>query len=434
MRKIASIIILSTILINSSIKQSHALIIDGSQIGAKVSQSVQAVNDTVNKVSQTINQAKQMATQGYNLGQVRGLFEKYAQNWIRTQLASAATNLVNVGGTNAKQLELKETKKQLYHDAMASVEEQKKQMIEDNLHTLKDLQSRVISSLGTKKQECADKKKAYEQAEDFDLRNKYLSEYGRCTAELKDLEGQETELATSIDDHNKSLQKVEEKASDIAAGKNKEDETRQEWIDAQVPDQYEIKGVETNAQDDWAKLETMEKFVLTDDDYKQFIGEYFYNPESLTGDKDTTPMNAQSQLDSVMRERRFLFVNTAVHLLQVSASVRRAVPLRKKTLDDMFVQTPEANGELEAMSAYASTRIENAKILLLYARLLSAKLQYLSARDLLNIEAERKSQTIGEGLGSYILQEEEIKDFVKKSNTTINTDMSKYTNPFWKNK
>ena len=44
----------------------------------------------------------------------------------------------------------------------------------------------------------------------------------------------------------------------------------------------------------------------------------------------------QTETDRVMRERKKLLVDTAAHLLQVTATVRREIPERSKQVKEMF--------------------------------------------------------------------------------------------------
>jgi hypothetical protein len=117
-------------------------------------------------------------------------------------------------------------------------------------------------------------------------------------------------------------------------------------------------------------------------------------------------------------------VNTAIHLLQVVTSTRREIPLQAHNLEAYANQTSYGKDELEAMSAYAATRIENAKALLLYAKVLSAKLQYIAARDLLNetlakeIDDPTGNTKLYEpfDLGKYMLTPEFIKYKLQQAN------------------
>ena len=81
--------------------------------------------------------------------------------------------------------------------------------------------------------------------------------------------------------------------------------------------------------------------------------------------------------------------------------------------------TPKAANELEAISSYSATRIENMRALLMYAKLQSARLQYMAARALLDAEMEKtpNGNYLEFNLDKYILTKEYVDDLIKKAGT-----------------
>ena len=145
---------------------------------------------------------------------------------------------------------------------------------------------------------------------------------------------------------------------------------------------------------------------------------YFYNPEDLDSGSDT--LTYENNINRITRNRKYLFVNTAAHLLQVTATTRRELPVKIKIVDEMFKQMINGDsGKLEVIGAYSNVRIENAKALFLYAKLLSAKLQYLAARDLIKSEL-RKEGSIGSfdsfDLSKYVLTDEDVENMQERAN------------------
>ena len=155
----------------------------------------------------------------------------------------------------------------------------------------------------------------------------------------------------------------------------------------------------------------------------KFIERYFYDPEELdSASGDEGRIMHQTKIDAVARERKYLLTNTAAHLLQVTATLRREIPVRTEVIDEMFKNTPKATGELEAISSYSATRIENMKALLMYAKLQSARLQYMAARELLNLNGVKTPNGTYKDfdLEKYILTKEYVDKIVKEADTANN--------------
>jgi hypothetical protein len=125
------------------------------------------------------------------------------------------------------------------------------------------------------------------------------------------------------------------------------------------------------------------------DTYKEFLNTYFYNTEVEDSEKENKFKSYQADIEIITRTRRYLVVNTAAHLLQVAATTRREIPTRSQNIKDSYQQTSQSENELTAITAYTNTKIEAARALLLYAKLLSAKLQYQSAHKLVDIDLQK---------------------------------------------
>jgi hypothetical protein len=95
-------------------------------------------------------------------------------------------------------------------------------------------------------------------------------------------------------------------------------------------------------------------------------------------------------MDRVMRDRRNLLINSAIHLLQVTATLRREIPTKTEKIKDLYDEIPSAENEAKSLSYFSASKLDNIRALHLYAKVLTTKLQYLAAKDLLTIEPRRR--------------------------------------------
>lgn len=426
MKKFVATLILAIFLTGITSGPAKALILDPLQLATKVSGYLEDVKEGVDKVTQQINQIKMMLTQGFTLSELTSLANKYIltekfKNAIKKKMKNIEENKKKkkLKAQQDKMKWEKETKIQLYTDKL-NVVNKDTEILENSLQEVK-------TELNQKKQECEDKRIDMENEADSEKKVEKNDIYEQCKSEQEELENNEIEQTEMIKKYKKDAQEIKAKLNEVKSG-DAEYKEQQAMIDATqaAQDSEEIIEADNLGQnDEWDNEQSMSKFNLEEKDYQDFISRYFYDPSSIKGEGSTGMIDYQSKMDRVTRERRFLLVNTSVHLLQVVTSVRREIPVREHSLEAYSNQTAESKDELEAVSAYAATRIEAAKALLLYAKVMSAKLQYLAARDLLNesLSKELTDPVTGKvkeykdfDLGKYILTPEFIKYQLEKSN------------------
>lgn len=419
MKKISAIIILAVIMTAGGVKPAAALKIDAAQMAGKVNDFVQAVSEGTTKVSQQVNQVKQMSVQGFNKDNLLKKGKEFLK--ARKYLSKQLTGLVK--GTKKKNKDVLSAEKKLYEEANKAYYEQKVEIVVENKAKIDaSLQAKKAQEPG-KRENMELKKAEYEKAigtkKEKKAHKEYMeaeSEYTALVTAIKELETLSNQLAEQIEELEKEKAKVgtSEDAQYVALQK------REEKLDAQEED---LSFTQVESEEEWDNPNGVEKYILSEKDYQKFIKRYFYNPNALDSSGEDARLNFQSEMDRVMRERRYLVINTAAHLLQVTATVRREIPVRTKAIDAMFKNTPASSGELEAISSYAATRIESARSLLLYAKLLSAKIQYMAAKDLVDVETKKKAdgtETYKDfNLDKYILTDDYVKNLVKEANPEI---------------
>lgn len=414
MRKKLTIAILIVLLSISGVKPATALMIDASQIAAKISDYVNKIQDAVNKVVQQVNQVKLMVTQGFSLNTLMDIAKAY-YGTMAMEGSNQQMSMI-VEGTRARNSIILQDERDRYSDSAKALYQAKVDYVQKDKEQVKaelNKNKTELQSVKTKRQvACSEYENDNDNSEKYETCQKLISEEQTLTANVKELEA----LYNTLSKQETVL--IDEQSKVGVAGDPVYDalQARLDAINASEDSEAIVMAEDT---EEWGKLENMDNYQLNEADYQIFLKRYFYNPKET---KDSGRQTIQSKQDALMRERRYLLVNSAAHLLQVSATVRREIPVRTEAIETMFQNTPAAGSELEAISSYAATRVENARVLLLYARLLSAKIQYMAARDLLDIEPKKdytnKSyETLD--LGRYVLTEEYVEEVVRDSNKTI---------------
>lgn len=430
MKKIKKLTFIIVLMIIGTVKPAPALMIDASQIVAKTSDFVQKVTDAANKISQQAAQGKLMLSQGFNFSDLIDVNKLMAQmqGYLLNQAVNTQMNQV-VEGTKEKNLQAVAAETDAYGEAAKEQYSQKLEYTAGNINNTKEKLDEYIEEAGRKCREKEEAKVGYENETNQDERNKKFEKYIKLVAECDDYQTRVDESRERLDRLKKEQEKLQEEANIIGTDKDAEyhELKMREKALSDQEDKTDFYGVDSSPDAEWDSEDFAKAFQLEDKDYKEFLERYFYNPKQISeksGSKSSDKRLAyQSTMDRIMRERRYLVVNSAAHLLQVSATVRREIPVRMASVEKVSKNTPSSSGELEAMLSYAATRVENARTLLLYAKLLSAKIQYMAAADLLGIEpkktwdeAEDYSQF---DLSRYILTEEYVKELAKKYNETL---------------
>ena len=164
----------------------------------------------------------------------------------------------------------------------------------------------------------------------------------------------------------------------------------------------------------------LEDFKVNEKDYKYFLNTYFYNPDAIE-EGENKFIAHQGKRDDVDRARRQLIVESAVHLMQVSATLRAQTVSRKRIIEEYVKTTVEGEGETESISSYSATKVEYIRALLLYAKMQTAKLQYQSAKEIFDLDQTKSfdpnniSKYLANDLKRWQLSKKEIKNLVKSS-------------------
>ena len=100
------------------------------------------------------------------------------------------------------------------------------------------------------------------------------------------------------------------------------------------------------------------------------------------------------------------------------------IPTKTKKIKELYDEVRTTEDEFKAIGYYSGTKIDNTRALILYAKILSTKLQYMAAKDLLIIEARRRGRaedvdTENFDLGKYKLTDSYVKAIEEESNKGI---------------
>lgn len=433
MRKILVSVIIAFFIVCGGAKPTEALILDPAQIAAKVSDFVEKISDSVSKITQQINQVKMMATQGYDLNSLKNMAKRYYKI-DQTFLTERMIKLVK--GTKKKQKEVLQKDADLYKEVSETQAQEKYDNVESDISFIDEELFDVQGKLNEKVTECPRLKSEYDGMQEGSAKERKWNEYSKCEADKQLLESSVEELQNVKiklgQEKAKLTAELEEKRSGDATYRDKV--RRVEELKKQKDgDDNKMINASDNIDDDdeWDKFGPQDiaaKITPPEGDYQEFMRRYFYDPDELTS-KDKQ-YEFQSNMDRILRERRYLFINTAVHLMQVATTIRREIPVRTVAINKMANDTSTEKSEIAAMSAYSATRIENIKTLLLYAQLMSAKLQYLAARDLLQADLKKEYADRDNfqefDLGRYLLDSEYIEELLNAANTGI--DLNKVEN------
>lgn len=398
MRNFISIIILSILIVFAPLKQVEASVtLDFSQTAAKVNDMVEIINE----IAQKIQKATDLITKMKSIGFGKEALLKYLPKMPKFKLAANEEGIIK--GTKEITGKKVNAQQALHQQALTNLAEAKIKMSEENIKELeKEEQSKKREQ--SKKKSSVEKAKAkYDRLVSSDKPaieiarakveyNKELSEYEELNIQIdeissrkakeesnkKELEQEKSKIGTADDDtyqafeeQKKLLEATEEKAQMINEDKDNGDKT---WGGAN-----DITG----------------EFALTEENYKTFIKTYFYDQEEINkrinGEKDGYKQAAvvTTVTDRVTRERKFLYLNTIIHMLQVSATIKRELPERTEKAKTYYEEAAQAEGEVQAITTYTKTRLENARALVLYAKLQAAKLQFLAAKEINELGLEK---------------------------------------------
>lgn len=422
---------LAVFLIGGNIKPAHALIVDVTQIATKVSDWVQKIKDSVSKVTQQVKQIELTARQGFNLDAVRKMAEDYFTKYLNSQFSYLDKRLFTlVDATKGKQKAALESRKEALKEALKRAAYEKGEIMKENAKRARQDGDLLMFTEYDLQEECNALKSDYESIEDPDEKSKIYDKLTECQSNLEKVTREKKELYRWDSElSDREYYAMTEEKNKVEHAEDIEELERQiKELEAQQ-DNKDLIQRETPESEEWDTEGNAQNYSPTTAEYEKFINDYFYDPASLadvepqvrdapSNENDTDGYSRQavvyqSNVARVMRNRKYLFTNTAVHLMQVATSVRREIPLRAKAIKD--IKETASNGELEAMVNYSAARIESARSLLLYSKLLAAKLQYLAGRDIL--QSKPQKEMVGKNFGSsnlgkYILDTDYLKKIV----------------------
>ena len=386
MKKIFITTFLTLILVFSAIQPAEAgLKVDFGMVTGKVSGFVQKINEGVQKVTQQINHVKKMASQGFNLDAIKGKAQGFikqgksmAQNFLKSQLKML------IASAAKQRAEEKAAAKELYQEALQQKYQAQLNLIDENINELDNQISETEDKIRAKSNECGGYKSSAAEGD-----SEAVTAYSNCSMELTRLEEDKkafSELKTSLQ-HEK--EETSEQAKEIGTAKDAEyqaNKQREELVNETAKEEKKDPvQAEFGSNDEWDKVD-VSKFEKKDE-YKKFAEQYFYDPKKV--DNTSGAIVHQSKIDRITRDRRYLFVNTATHLMQVATTARYQKEQINKAVKDIADSTAEGTGTTEQIQTFSLTRWQNTKALLVYAKILSAKLQYLAARGLLTAELQK---------------------------------------------
>ncbi len=427
MKKKTAIICLIIGLATGNANPANALILDAPTLAAKISEWVGKITDATTKVTQQVSQVKQMTSQGFNKEELFSIAEEYASSYGKDLLKTKMKKIVD--GTKKKNRDKMETEKEAYVEAQNAYYEEKIGIMDDSIKETENARNEAQTAR-TQKQAEVDQKKSYYESVKGNLSKepKAYDEYMKAQMEYDELDKTCQEFDVLLENLEMQRSVLQEEKAKVGTSDDPQYalyEKRLEEMDKEIEEadgeggKEEIVNKSSGNEAEWDDENVVKDFSPTEKDYTDFLERYFYNPEDLSAAGGDARIEHQTKIDAVTRERRFLLVNSAAHLLQVSATLRREIPVRSEIIDEMFQNTPKSTGELEAISSYSATRIENMKALLMYAKLQSARLQYMSAKQLLSIDAIKvpNGNYSDFNLEKYILTKEDVDKAIEEANT-----------------
>ena len=432
MKKIICSIILA-VLLNFGAGRTMAAgpVVDVAAIAQSIGGNTQVIADIAQQAIQHASMIKQAATQGLSLNFWKSLIETAFWGY-----GAFETMKPMVQSTKQKNIGLLEQERELYGEA-SKVEREKKVEIarEDYQKDQKALAEKEneVHNTRLERDSAAEKYQQlrgtgtveeYRALSDF---HKAKNEYDKAVADVEELKRAVKRkgdiLAVLEAEAKKAGTREDAKYADMDDRVKIIAEEKEE--DAGIIVKADISGGENK---EWGKIDDMEKYNISEEDYQKFIRAYFYEQDdnAFTNLQDGKALRLERQKhealgDKIERQRKYLVINTMAHLLQVSATIRRELPIRESKIRYWFEQTKNKEDEITAVSTYANTRIESARALVLYARLQAAKLQYLAAKEIKSTSPKKQGKIEDNQLGKfdlekYILTQEYVEKLVKDSN------------------
>lgn len=142
------------------------------------------------------------------------------------------------------------------------------------------------------------------------------------------------------------------------------------------------------------------KYQIKQEDYEKFVKTYFFDEKEIQNtikglDGEKAAAEIKKSQDDVKRNRKYLLTKTMTHLMQLTSSVRREIPDNTQRAKEVYDNVVSTDDLLTTIGYHSELRIEQARALLLYARIQAAKLQYLSAKEVHGAKLEKKGHKKG---------------------------------------
>jgi hypothetical protein len=437
----------------SIVKPSEALMINFGEIASIVVKYTQVMSDYMQKALEIATQMKQVQTQGIGsyasdfVNKIAGNLKYEISNYARQQLQQ------QIEGSKAKMVNYLDKKRQEHENAEKIKQEKKMALVKQEMDNAHDVCGQKGSELDFVAAYLKRDKTLCENASEKEKESmcaKYAeteAEYERLTYEVEEYCSREEELrsiygdglakttgnylsmvdkakkiSSKVDYEYKKLNDKFESSKNNITGKVTKfvDEEQLKLLGATSSSNGEISST-TESLPKWDDYENLS--YPSADTYKEFLNTYFYNTEGVDSEQENKFKSYQADIDIITRTRRYLLVNSAAHLLQVGATTRREIPTRSQSVKDAYEMTSQGNDELTAITAYTNTKIEATRALLLYAKLLSAKLQYQAAHKLVDIDLEKAWKDDEEtyknyqnlNLNNFIMTKEFVKSLLPKT-------------------
>ena len=425
MRKILNLTSLFIVLSFISIKPANALIIDPTSLAQKVVEWVGKIEDATGKIQQQVEQAKLKALQGFK----KDFLADIAQDYLKDYAVDFAKKQMKLAVKNSKDKEKKNLgdSQKFYDETTGKYYEAKEQMIKEQIEEAqKTKEAKKIEENQVCNVEIPNKLAIYETLkssyathdEIVEAEGEYLKAEMKCEELKLDVAQAEDyikQLEASLQINTEEKSKVGTSADPI----HKEFEDRINALEASPDEDVEI-GAKNESIEDWDNKKALDAYQISPQEYVDFINKYFINDNNITEGVVST----QTEMDRVMRDRRRLLVNSSIHLLQVSASIRRDIPTKTEKIKEMYDEVRKTEDEFKAIGYYSGSKIDNIRALVLYAKILSTKLQYMAAKDLLIVEPRRRGRAEEADsqyfdLSKYKLTDSYIKAIEEESNKGI---------------
>ena len=407
MRKFLCVLITISMLFLSNVKPASAnIVFDLTEIVSEISEIAGKITDAAGKITNSVNMVKQTLAQGFSKEMLLNVVGKVAGKYINAFIASKSANKI-VEAADKKNQEIYAS--EVEHYEAATEEDLKEKQKETEKQRREVILAITKMKVAIKTQEIAVNAAQDRCNKALVGRKKICEIYSEESAkletmilELNNLEAKNKEIDEVLIDLNKQkinmkqdpkLKKLEAKVADIEQRiKEKEAE-----MEAKKREKEElIKKAKEEAQWD-AEESLLEDFNVNEKDYEFFLNTYFYNTSDVD-ESENKFTSSQGRRDDIIRSRRQLLMDATMHLMQVTATLRADATSRRILIEEFTKTTVEGEGETESISSYSATKIEYIRALLLYAKMQTAKLQYLSIKELIKISEDKHFEDVSDYL------------------------------------